>query len=127
MDIVLSSFISTTKERVFPLRGMPACKGVVHGPVKIIILPDDIKKMKLGDILVAPETAPDFLPAMAIAAGIITNRGGVTSHAAIVSRELGKPCIVGVKDATSILRDGQMIELNAEKGEIHLLDSKKLK
>ncbi len=127
LDRVLSSFISTTKESVFPLRGMPACKGVVEGLVKIIILPDDIKKMKLGDILVAPETAPDFLPAMAIAAGIITNRGGITSHAAIVSRELGKPCIVGVKDATSILRDGQMIKLNAEKGEIHLLDGKKLK
>ncbi|MEK6920520.1 MAG: PEP-utilizing enzyme, partial [Nanoarchaeota archaeon] len=78
---------------------------------------------KACDILVAPETAPDFLPAMALAAGIITNRGGVTSHAAIVSRELGKPCTVGVKDATSILCDGQQIELNADKGEIRLLQT----
>lgn len=60
---------------------------------------------------------------MALAAGIITNRGGVTSHAAIVSRELGKPCVVGVKDATSILCDDQQIELNADKGEITLLQT----
>ncbi len=122
LETILGSFISIAKH-TFPLKGLPACKGVVQGPVKIIILPDDIKKMMLGDILVAPETAPDFLPAMAIAAGIITNRGGVTSHAAIVSRELGKPCLVGVKDATSILCDGQQIELNADKGEIRLLQT----
>lgn len=127
LDIILSSFISESGKSVFPLKGMSASKGVVQGIVKIIILPEDIKKMNAGDILVAPETAPDFLPAMAIAAGIITNRGGVTSHAAIVSRELRKPCIVGVKDATSILSDGQRIEVNAEKGEIHLLNGKKIK
>ncbi|MEK6920456.1 MAG: hypothetical protein AABX82_01130, partial [Nanoarchaeota archaeon] len=65
LDDILSSFISVAKEKVFPLKGMPACKGIIQGTVKIIILPDDIKKMKAGDILVAPETAPDFLPAMA--------------------------------------------------------------
>ena len=120
LDDVLAQFLSSPSKNTFPLKGMVACKGIVRGKAKIVIIPDDIQKVEVGDILVAPETSPDFFPAMARSGGIITNRGGVTSHAAIVSRELGKPCIVGVKDATTLLHDGEEIVLDAENGEVRL-------
>ena len=75
-----------------------------------------INKVKLGDILVAKMTRPDYVPAMRRAAAIVTNEGGMTCHAAIVSRELGIPCIVGTKIATKVLKDGDLVEVDAEKG-----------
>ncbi|OGC92731.1 phosphoenolpyruvate synthase [Candidatus Amesbacteria bacterium RIFCSPLOWO2_01_FULL_49_25] len=99
------------------LKGAPASPGLVWGPVKII----DVKhldQVKAGDIMVTDMTTPDFVPAMKRAAGIITNRGGLTSHAAIVSRELGVPCIVGTSTATTDLKNGMIITLNGSTGEI---------
>ena len=100
------------------LVGAPASPGLVSGPVKMV--PDDklLDKVKKGDIMVTDMTTPDFVPAMRRAAGIITNRGGLTSHAAIVSRELGVPCIVGTGNATKILKDGMIVSLNGSTGEI---------
>ncbi len=100
------------------LKGAPASPGIVSGPVKIILDIKKIGQVKKGDIMVTDMTTPDFVPAMKRAAGIITNRGGLTSHAAIVSRELGVPCIVGTTVATHTLKDGQIITLNGSTGEI---------
>ena len=66
-------------------------------------------------------TTPDFVPAMRKAAAIITNEGGITCHAAIVSRELGKPCITGTKIASKVLKDGDMVEVDAEKGIVRIM------
>ncbi|MBD3313619.1 phosphoenolpyruvate synthase, partial [Candidatus Woesearchaeota archaeon] len=72
--------------------------------------------LESGDILITFETTPDFIVAMERAAAIVTVQGGITSHAAIVSREMGKPCIVGVRDATKRFKDGDLIEVDANKG-----------
>jgi len=105
------------------LKGAPASPGIVSGPVKIINV-KQLDKIKSGDIMVTDMTTPDFVPAMKRAAGIITNRGGLTSHAAIVSRELGVPCIVGTETATKMLKEGQVVTVNGITGEIYkgLLD-----
>jgi len=111
----------TQKERPFSppiLKGAPASPGIVSGPVKIILDIKNIDQVKKGDIMVTDMTTPDFVPAMKRAAGIITNRGGLTSHAAIVSRELGVPCVVGTTVATHTLKDGQIVTLNGSTGEV---------
>lgn len=95
------------------IKGIVASKGQAKGTVKIITSSSQINKVKTGDILVAKYTFPSFTPAMKRAAAIVTDEGGLTSHAAIVSRELKKPCIVGVSNATKILKDGDMVEIDA--------------
>ncbi|GAB4219433.1 MAG: pyruvate, water dikinase [Candidatus Microgenomates bacterium] len=100
------------------LTGSPASPGIAYGPAKIIFSPDDIYKIKHGDILIAPQTNPDYVPAMKKASAIITERGGRTSHAAIVSRELGIPAIVGADNATKILINDQVYTVNGLTGEI---------
>ncbi len=98
------------------IKGVITSKGVVKGVVKVCLSSKDIKKVNQGDILVAPMTTPDYITAMNKAAGFITDEGGVTCHAAIISREMNKPCIIGTHSATDILKDGDYIELNANKG-----------
>jgi len=89
--------------------------------VKIIKTKDDLLKFKKGDILVAEATVPDYVPAMRKAGAIITDLGGLTSHAAIVSRELGIPCIIGTKIATKVLKDGDFVEVDANKGIVKII------
>lgn len=103
------------------LIGQTAQSGYAKGVVKIIIRAKDMKKMKKGDILVSIATDPDIVPAMKKAAAIITEQGGITSHAAIVSRELGIPCIIGTKIATKVLKDGDLVEVDAHKGIVKIL------
>jgi len=81
-----------------------------------------MSKMKQGDILVSIATDPDIVPAMKKAAAIVTEQGGVTSHAAIVSRELKIPCVIGTKIATKVLKDGMEVEVDANKGIVTVLD-----
>lgn len=100
------------------LTGAPASPGIGIGPVKIIFSPKEINKIKKGDILVAPQTNPDYVPAMKKAAAIVTEKGGRTSHAAIVSRELGIPAIVGAERATKILKNDLVVSVNGLTGEI---------
>jgi len=102
------------------LTGSPASPGIGTGPVKILKNPKEIDKIQKGDVLVAPMTSPDYVPAMKKSAAIITDEGGQTSHAAIVSRELGIPCVVGTQYATKKLTDGQIVTVNGEAGEIFL-------
>jgi len=101
------------------LTGAPASPGMGSGPVKIILDPAHIERVKKGDVLVAEMTTPDFVPAMKRAVAIVTNRGGRTAHAAIVSRELGIPCVVGAEDATTVLTDGQVITVDGSAGKVY--------
>jgi len=100
------------------LIGDPASPGIAKGVVKIIKSAKEIGKVKKGDILVTTMTNPDFVPAMRLVNGIITDKGGRTSHAAIVSRELGIPCIVGTRNATKRLKTGQIVALDGKSGEV---------
>src|SRR6185369_9008788 len=101
--------------------GQTAQPGFARGMVKIIFRAKDIPKMNKGDILVSIATDPDVVPAMKKAGAIVTEQGGITSHAAIVSRELGIPCVIGTKIATKIFKDGDMVEVDANKGIIKKL------
>ena len=101
------------------LSGAAASPGVAHGPVKIVPDPSMIDKVLEGDVLVAEMTTPDFVPAMKRASAIVTDRGGRTAHAAIVSRELGIPCVVGSENATTTLKDGQVITVDGTNGKVY--------
>lgn len=101
------------------LSGLASAPGIGKGKVRILDSPKDMNKMQQGEILVTEMTTPDFVPAMKKSAAIITNTGGMTCHAAIVSRELGVPCIVGTKNATKVLKDGQFITVDAMRGKVY--------
>lgn len=105
-------------------RGLPASRGRIRGKVKIVLSVNELNKVKKGDILVAVMTRPDYIPAMKRAAAIITDEGGVTCHAAIVSRELGIPCIIGTKLATRVLKDGDEVDVNANHGVVTVIKRK---
>jgi pyruvate, water dikinase len=103
-------------ERTIITKGLGASPGMASGTVKIINNTDELDKVQVGDILVTVMTTPDMVPAMKRANGIITDEGGVTCHAAIVSRELGIPCVVGTGDASEILPENSMVTLDGDKG-----------
>ena len=109
----------TTDKLEVLLHGASAALGSYSGPVKIIHKPTEIDKVLDGDILVTEMTTPDFVPAMKKAKAIVTDTGGRTCHAAIVSRELGIPCVVGTGTATSILKNGQVITVDGVKGLVY--------
>jgi phosphohistidine swiveling domain-containing protein len=98
-----------------------ASPGRERGTVKVVNEIKDMTKMNKGDILVSYATSPDLVPAIKKAAAIITDAGGITCHAAIISRELGIPCVVGTKIATKVLHDGDLIDVNATHGKINII------
>ncbi|MBR9699197.1 hypothetical protein GOV09_01955 [Candidatus Woesearchaeota archaeon] len=102
-------------------RGLTASLGKAVGKVKVLKSAKEVGKVEEGDILVAVMTRPDYVPGMKKAGAIVTDEGGVTCHAAIVSRELGKPCIIGTKIATKVLKDGQLVEVNANHGWVKII------
>jgi pyruvate,water dikinase len=111
--------VEIEEEKVI-LEGIGASPGIVSGVVKIIREMDDLGKIEHGDILVTSMTTPDMVPAMKRAAGIITDEGGLTCHAAIVSRELGCPAVVGTTNATQLLKDGMVVTIDGERGVVYL-------
>lgn len=117
--VVNTSSSALEQKHKMLLLGSPASPGIGVGPVQIILSPAEIGKIKQGDILVAPQTNPDYVPAMRKAAGIITEKGGRTSHAAIVSRELGIPAVVGADAATKVLSNGMVVSVNGALGEVY--------
>lgn len=102
------------------LRGIAGSPGVVRGLVRIIRGPHEFEKLKRGEILVAPLTNPVWTPLFAIAGGIITQVGGILSHGAIVAREYGIPAVMAVRDATTLLRDGQRVTVDGNTGQVSL-------
>ena len=101
------------------VEGQGASPGIGSGRVVIVHNVKDVGTVKAGDILVARMTNPDMVPAMRRVAAIVTDEGGMTCHAAIVSRELGTPAVVGTKKATAVLRPGQMVTVDGEKGLVY--------
>jgi len=101
------------------LEGDAASPGLASGPVRVIHQVSQLNLVKEGDVLVTEMTTPDFVPAMKRAVAIVTDRGGRTAHAAIVSRELGIPCIVGADDATTTLKDNQIITVDGSHGKVY--------
>jgi phosphohistidine swiveling domain-containing protein len=108
-------------EIISQIKGVPACSGKYTGPVVIVVNASQIGRVKNGDVLVAAMTAVNYVPAMKKAGAIVTDIGGITSHAAIVSRELGTPCVVGTKIGTKVLHDGDIVEVNANHGLVKLI------
>ncbi|MCL4453809.1 phosphoenolpyruvate synthase [Ferroplasma sp.] len=106
------------------LKGLPASPGKISGTARVLLNVDEMEKFREGDILVTKMTAPDWVPIMGKARAIITDDGGLTCHAAIISRELGVPCIVGTSSfgqkATETLRDGETITVDAKNGLVYL-------
>lgn len=108
-------------ENIKELKGQSAFPGEVEGTVQVIRKMDDIKNFKRGRILVSASTAPVHVPAMERASAIITDEGGLLSHAAIVSREFKKPCVVGTKIATKLLKSGDVVKANANNGLVKII------
>lgn len=122
LNSLLEAFLVPSAADISEFKGMVANRGEkIVAPVIILISPADFPRFKEGHILVAPETTPDFVPAMKKAKAIITDQGGITSHAAIVSRELGVPCVIGTKIATKVLKDGDFVEVDANKGIVKIV------
>jgi pyruvate,water dikinase len=101
------------------LKGLGSSPGIGVGPVKIITSMNDLDKIKKGDVLVTEMTNPDMVVAMERSVAIVTDEGGITAHASIVSRELGIPCVVGTEKATSILKDGMIITVDGSNGKVY--------
>ena len=116
---VIDSVSAVKKVKI--LKGQPASAGSAKGRVALVFGISDLKKVKKGDILVSKATLPSFMPAMERASAIIAEVGGLLSHAAIVSRELKIPCVVGIKFATKVLKDGDLVEVDANKGVVRKL------
>ena len=110
--------INTAVETFSGLVANKGLSGKTVGRVKVLISSNQLDKVKKGDILVTHMTTPEYVPGMRVASAIITDEGGITCHAAIVSRELNKPCIIGTKVATKVLKDGDLVEVDTNNGVI---------
>jgi phosphohistidine swiveling domain-containing protein len=103
------------------LAGDCASPGRARGEAKVINVIADMDKMKVGDILISVATTPDLVPAIKKASAIVTDVGGITCHAAIISRELGIPCVVGTKIATKVITDGMLLDVDATHGKVDMI------
>jgi rifampicin phosphotransferase len=103
------------------LRGTGASAGVVRGPARVVMTSNEFDRIQPGDIIVCPSSNPSWVPVFTIAGGLVTNTGGVLSHAAVVAREFGLPAVVGVAGATTSIRDGQPVEIDGTAGIVRLL------
>ncbi len=118
----LHNFVMPKKkeEKVKQLSGQIAFPGKITGLARVILDRRKAHELKKGEILVTTMTSPEFVPSMKIAGGIITNEGGILCHAAIMSREFRKPCVIGTKIATDVIKTGQIITLDADNGIVNL-------
>jgi pyruvate,water dikinase len=103
------------------LRGVGASSGVARGPARIVFTPADFARVRPGDVVVGPSSNPSWLPLFTIVAGLVTDTGGVLSHAAVVAREFALPAVVGTGNATERIPDGRMVELDGATGFVRLL------
>ena len=109
------------KKKVDKFKGRSASPGQAKGKVRLIMSVKHMDNFEEGEILVSPMTMPDFVPAMAKSAAIVTDEGGITCHAAIIARELGKPCIVGTKIASEVLKNGDVVAVDADVGVVKII------
>ena len=120
--LVQSRPITTLRTSAGPgtalVTGLGASPGVATGRVRVLASPEQRAELLAGEVLVAPMTSPDWVPVMRRAAAVVTDGGGMTCHAAIVSRELGIPCIVGARNATRVLRDGEIVTVDGRRGQV---------
>ena len=114
---------SKTPEAKKEIKGSPACRGLVTGRVKIVKKLSELEKINEGDVLVAKMTTPDYMIAIKKAVAIVTDEGGITCHAAIVSREFNIPCVVGTRNATQVLSDNDLVEVDANEGVVRVIES----
>lgn len=114
--IICDSIFKPTSEDKKECGGQVAWGGKVRGIAKIVQRIEELGKVNDGDVLVTNMTIPAYISAMKKAVAFVTNEGGITCHAAIIAREMKKPCIIGTKIATQIFKDGDMVEVDAEKG-----------
>ena len=119
----LQAFENTQKppKDLKEIKGVSAMRGKVKGKAKIIFTSRDFAKIEKGDVLVVSMTRPEFMPVLKKVSAIITDEGGITCHAAIISREMQKPCIISAKIATKVLKDGDMVEVDADKGVVKII------
>jgi pyruvate,water dikinase len=106
------------------LNGVSAYQGVIIGKAKVVVSSRELHTVRRDDILVATMTFPNYVPAMEKAAGFITDEGGILCHAAIIAREMKKPCVIATKYATKIIKSGDKIRLDADTGTITVLAKK---
>jgi pyruvate,water dikinase len=106
------------------LKGESASLGVARGPARIVLGKDDFQRVNPGDILVCHEMNPSWVPLFSVAASLVSDEGGVLSHAAVLVREFGLPGVVGVVDATQRLRDGQIVEVDGDSELVRMVSDK---
>jgi len=104
------------------IQGNVGCKGKAQAEICVVLDRKDFDKFKDGNILVTSMTRPEFVPLMKKASAVITDEGGITCHAAIISRELGIPCIIGTRNATRVLKDGDLVEVDADLGVVKIIN-----
>ena len=124
IENIVRTELAATREKVDILRGTGIYPGIVRAPVKIVETIKSAYKMEKGDILVASMTTPDMHSIIEKASAIITDEGGITSHAALVSRELQIPCVLGTEIATQVLKDGYLVEVNSREGLVKVIERK---
>jgi len=120
-NIQLQKISNNTKE----VKGQIAYPGRISGFVSVVISKNDLKKVNEGSILVSPSTTIDYVPVLKKVIAIITEEGGVLSHASVIYRELHIPCIIGTKIATQVLKDGDLVEVDADKGVVKIIERAK--
>lgn len=106
------------------IHGQSAYPGIAAGPARVVLTNDDLQRVRSGDILVATMTFPSYVAAMERASAFVTDEGGILCHAAIISREMKKPCVIGTKIATKVLNDGDLVEVDGEKGIVRKIKGK---
>jgi phosphohistidine swiveling domain-containing protein len=109
------------KENISEFKGNIAYKGIVQGKVKIVNSTEDMDGFQDGDILVSINTSPSLMPVITKCAAIVTDEGGIMCHASIISREMKIPCVIGTKIATRVLKNGDMVEVDANKGVVKII------
>jgi len=124
-DSLYTYFNKIDNKKIHQIKGVTACRGIVKGIINIIMSYHDFNKFNEGDILVTSMTTPDYIILMKKACAFITDEGGLSCHAAIVAREMNKPCIIGTKIATKVLKDGDLVEVDANKGVVKILKKAK--
>lgn len=121
IEILKQAMIPQANKNNQEIKGQTGNKGKYTGPARIIMNYHDFSKMQTGDVLVSTMTTPDFVVLMHKAGAIVTDIGGMLCHAAIVSREINKPCVIGTKFATQILKDGDIVEVDADNGIVKII------